>query len=244
MTHHRPRSVPGDRVRTPRAPAGARSPRQSPPAPTRVAPSPGSNELARVQERIATRRQQTSVVLTMLVLAGAAVATGHRAALAGVLGCVIAGIALAASLLMLTSDRHARILDLIANGHGELPAVERQRRRLLTASHRAQLAHSLRSLADEAPVRRARPSSGRPLYTPRVLTALAAELHATARLLSCERVGIAGVALTELLLTAHDSALYGTDTTRLRQELHRITFALQATHAPPDADPHDTPARG
>jgi hypothetical protein len=181
----------------------------------------------------------------MFAGAGVALATGHREALAIVIACVAAAITLAASLLMLASDRHARLLELIADGRSDLPlaGVERERRRLLTASNRAALARSLHDLADEAPVRLACPASGRPLYTPLVLVALGAELHAAARLLTCDHVGVAGVALTELLLTAHDSPLYGPDTTRLRQELHRIAFALQSTPAESHADPHDSTAR-
>jgi hypothetical protein len=203
-------------------------------APTTTPGTPGADALARLQEHISTRRQQTAIVLATLAAAGAALTTGHRSALAIVIGCIAAEIVLATSLLMLASDHRARVLKLIAHGHGDLRtrAGERERRRLLTASQRAALARSLHQLADEAPVRLASPASGRPLYTPLVLTALAAELHATARLLTCEHVGVAGVALTELLLSAHDSPLYGTDTTRLRQELHRINFALQAQDVP------------
>ena len=195
--------------------------------------------LARVQERISTRRQQTAVVPAVLGAAIVALATGHRGALALVPVCASAEIVLATSLLRLASDRRAQVLELIADGHGALAAVARERRRLLTAWHRAQLARSLHELADNASVRVACPASGRPLYSPLVRTALAAELHATALLISGDDVAIAGVALTERLLSGHDSPLYGADPNLLRQELHRINFALQSTAAETDACAHD-----
>jgi hypothetical protein len=240
------RTMPAESARSTRpADAADRSWPSPPRSPAAAAGAAGADPLARIQARIATRRRQTVVVLAVLAVAGATLATGHSEALAVVVACVAAEIALAASLLMLASDRHVRALELIAAGHGELPvaAVRRDRRRLLTASHRAALARSLDELADEAPARLACPASGRPLYAAHVLTALSAELHATARLLCRDRAAVAGVAMTELLLTAHDSALYGTDSTRLRQELPRINFALQSTHAQSHADPSDTPAR-
>jgi hypothetical protein len=101
------------------------------------------------------------------------------------------------------------VLDLIAGGRGNLPlpAVQAERRRLLARAHRRALARSLRALADEAQRRHARPIPARPLYTPRVLAALARELHATAQLIESHRAGLAGLAMTERLLTAHDSPL-------------------------------------
>jgi hypothetical protein len=58
-------------------------------------------------------------------------------------------------------------------------------------------------------------------------------------LISGDDVAIAGVALTERLLSGHDSPLYGADPNLLRQELHRINFALQSTAAETDACAHD-----
>jgi hypothetical protein len=247
MTYHRPHASSRDRARSAR-PAAAGAPPRRPGAAVAAgtAALPIARQLARVEQRLATRRQQIAIVLAMLAAAGAALAAGRHEALAIVLACVSAEIILATSLLMLTSDRHARMLELIVDGHGDLSiaGVARERRRLLTPSHRAALARSLHDLADEAPVRLACPTSGRPLYTPLVLTALRAELHAAARLLARDHVAVAGVALTERLLTAHDSPLYGTDDTRLRQELHRITFALQSAHAPSHADPDHAAAGG
>jgi hypothetical protein len=230
----RARPMPGDRAGTARGTARVGPPRRSRATPTTTPATLGGDPLKRVQERITTRRQQIAVVLAMLAVAGAALATSHAWALAMALGAVVAEIALAASLLILASDRRARILELIAHGHGHLPlrTVQRERRRLLAPPHRAELARSLHELADQARLRLARPHTSPPLYKPLVLTALDAELHATARRLEEDPIRLRGIALTELLLTAHDSPLYGTDTTRLRQELHRIDFALQSIDSP------------
>jgi hypothetical protein len=202
------------------------------------------HRLACLQAQIGVRVEQATVVAAGLAASTAAIAAGVHGAMAALVACAITAALLAVGLATLFSDRRTCALELIAQGHDtlHLTVVQRERRRLLALPHRRELARSLHSLADEAPIRLARPSH-QALYTPRVLTALAAELHATARLLACDHVAIAGAALTELLLTAHDSPLYGTDAVRLRQELHRISFALQSTHAgwhagQPNTTPH------
>jgi hypothetical protein len=73
-----------------------------------------------------------------------------------------------------------------------------------------------------------------------VLAAFVAELHATARRLEEQPVGLRGVARAELLLTAHDSPLYGIDPRRLREDLRGIAFALQSIENRVDRGPHDT----
>jgi hypothetical protein len=74
-----------------------------------------------------------------------------------------------------------------------------------------------------------------------VLSALATELQASARIVVGDDVDVAGLAMLECLLTAHDSPLYGTDATRPRQELHRIAFALQSTRQQRSRNTPDTP---
>src|SRR3954447_15529835 len=95
MTHHQPHPTPGDHDRS-RAPAPPASPARKGPT-TATATSDAviaaGPALARVEQRIATRRQQTALVLAMLTVAGAALATGHHEALAFVRACVVAAIA-------------------------------------------------------------------------------------------------------------------------------------------------------
>jgi hypothetical protein len=190
------------------------------------------HRLVCLQARIRVRVEQATVVAAGLAASAGAITAGARGAMAALVACAVTEVLLALSAATLLSDRRACALQIIAQGHdtSRHAIVERERRRLLAATHRRDLARSLHALADEAPVRLASPSP-RPLYTPRVLTALAAELHATAQLLCADHVAIAGLAASELLLTAHDSPLYGTDAVRLRQELHRIRFALKSTPA-------------
>src|SRR3954452_22942847 len=98
MTHHEPHPLPRDHDRS-RAPAPPKSPARNlptPPTATSDAVIAAGPALARVEQRIATRRQQIPLVLAVLTVAGAAMATGHHGALAIVPACVVAAIALAA----------------------------------------------------------------------------------------------------------------------------------------------------
>ena len=61
-----------------------------------------------------------------------------------------------------------------------------------------------------------------------MLVAVAPELHAIARLVERGGAGLAGVAMTERLLNAHDSPLYGPDAAPLREQLRRIAVALDS----------------
>jgi len=207
-----------------------------PPTLTHPLPTPAASTLlgrehplTRVQQRITVRLEQAAVVGAVLAATVAALTAGATEALAAILACAVAEVALAVSLATLTSDRRACAIDLLIAGRGGLPVpvVQRERARLLAPAHRHERARSLRELADEAQRNLPRPLSGSPLYTRRVLVAVAPELHAIARRLDGNPVALAGVALTERLLTAHDSPLYGADAVRLRQELRRIAFALE-----------------
>jgi hypothetical protein len=106
--------------------------------------------------------------------------------------------------------------------------VARSPRRLLGRTHRAELARSLDTLCEQAQRQVAPPQCSRPLYRPSVLIAVAPELHAIARLVERGGAGPAGVAMTERLLNAHDSPLYGPDAALLREQLRRIAFALNS----------------
>jgi hypothetical protein len=185
--------------------------------------------LARAQQRITVRLEQAAVVGVILATSVAAMAAGAAEAAAAILACAVAEVGLAASLATRMSDRRACVIDLIIEGRGglPLPVVRRERARLLAPAHRRDHARSLRELADEAQRDPVRPLSGRPLYTRRVLVTVAPELHAIARRLDASPVALGGSALTERLLTAHESPLYGPDASRLHQELRRIAFALE-----------------
>jgi len=189
--------------------------------------------LLRVLEQMRVRVAQLAIVVAILSASVAGFMTGVAGALAGVVAAVVAALVLAGSLAMLTSDRRTRVRDLIIEGRGGLPlaVVQRERRRLLARTTCAQLARSLDTLCEDAERRVRCPADRRTLYTPRVVVAVAAELQATARLLERDP-GLCGVAMSERLLNAHNSPLYGRDPMLLREELHRITFVLGAQGEP------------
>jgi hypothetical protein len=186
--------------------------------------------LAVVLERLTVRVEQTLVALTMLAASLGALGAGVSYALAAVVASAVAALGLGGSVAILASDRRACVRDLIIEGRGDLrlAVVEREPRRLLGRTHRAELARSLDTLCEQAQRQAAPPQCSRPLYRPSVLIAVAPELHAIARLVERGGAGPAGVAMTERLLNAHDSPLYGPDATLLREQLRRIAFALNS----------------
>jgi hypothetical protein len=195
--------------------------------------------LLRVLEQMTVRVEQSAIVVAILSVSVAALLAGVTQALVAVVAAAVAAVPLTASFAMLTSDRRACVRDLIIEGRGTLPlpVVQRERRRLLARTTRAELARSLETLREDAS-RRVRCATGAPpLYTPRVVVAVAVELQMAARLLDREQVSLSGVAMTERLLNAHNSPLYGRDPMLLREELHRITFVLGARDEPHGAAP-------
>jgi hypothetical protein len=189
--------------------------------------------LVHVLEQMTVRVEQSAIVVAILLASVVALLAGVTQALVAVVAAAVAALALTASVAKLTSDRRACVRDLIIEGRGTLPlpVVQRERRRLLARDTSAELARSLDALREEAS-RRVRCPTGAPLYTPRVVVAVAAELRMAARLLDREQVSLSGVAMTERLLNAHNSPLYGRDPLVLREELHRITFVLGARDEP------------
>jgi hypothetical protein len=189
--------------------------------------------LLRVLERMSVRLEQSATVTAILSASVAALMAGVSQALAGVVACAVAALALAGSLAMLTSDRRSCVRDHIIEGRGSLPlvVVQRERRRLLAGRTRALLARSLEEVRQDAQRRVGHAAEPRPLYAPSVV-AVAVELQTAARLLDRDRVSLSGVAMTERLLNAHNSPLYGRDPMLLREELHRITYVLRAQDQP------------
>ena len=138
---------------------------------------------------------------------------------------VLAALALRAALLVCTSRERA--LDLIAQGRGSLALapVERQRQRLLDPDHRERLARSLDAIRDEAE-RWKGTRSVRPVFSVRVVRAAAPELTRVARLVRGDHAPLAGIAMTERLVTDGCSPLYGEDLELLLQALRRTRFLL------------------
>jgi hypothetical protein len=185
--------------------------------------------LARVLDRISAVREQAIVVAVLIAASIVTLAAGVPAAPA-LIAATAVETALLGALAVLTSTRRERVLELIIEGHGLLPLapVAREVQRLADGTHRKQLAQSLDQLRQEAEHPVSRPPSARPLFNRRVLDSVAPALRTVSVLLRSEFVDVRGVALTERLLTAGDSPLYGRDVDRLRQELGRVQFLLGA----------------
>ena len=167
--------------------------------------------LVRVMDDLHARLEQAMALMGIIAAGAAAALTGVADTRAALAAATVVEIVLVCALGVLAVAKRDRILDLIIEGRESLalPPIAHERERLLDPHHRAQLAHSLEALRDEAEHPVLRPPSGRPLYRRRVIAAVARDLLETARSLRCEHAGSAGVAITERLLSRHDSPLYG-----------------------------------
>jgi hypothetical protein len=173
-------------------------------------------------------RDVLAVVGVALALAAATV-IGFVSWPALVIALVVAGALVAAGLFARAAVR-SRALDVIAEGRERVPvpAVARERERLLDARHRRMLAGSLARLrsAAERPAPWA-PRSTVPAY-PGTLRAVGPELAELEALLAQPLGTARGVALVKRLLVDGVSPLHGGDAQRLREELRRITLLLAA----------------
>jgi hypothetical protein len=147
-----------------------------------------------------------------------------------VLASAVVQATIAGAIALLADRQRELVLDIIIEGRGHLPlaAVERARRRLLEPGHRQGLAHWLDAVCREAEHPIQRPAFARPLYSTRLIAAVAPDLAEIARLLGDDDPGLRGVAKTQRLLRDGTSALYGQEVDVLRQELHRIRFLLES----------------
>lgn len=185
--------------------------------------------LARVSERVGVLRDQSLAVGAVLFASIAALVAGEAAASWFVIAATVVQAALGFGAALLAQTRHDCVLDVIIDGHGSLPliAVQRQRRRLHDPAHRAFLARWLDGLRHDA--QRPTPTlpNARPVYSARVIAAVAPDLQQIAGLLHSSHARLRGIALTERTLRDGTSPLYGQDVELLRQELHRIRLLLQ-----------------
>jgi hypothetical protein len=188
--------------------------------------------LVRVLDTMRFVAGQLLVVLAITAASLAAAVTGVSEAIAVAAAAVVTQVGLAGTLAILATTKRERLLDLIVEGRSGLPlaALERERDRLLDIGHRDALARSLDTLRHEAERPILRPPSTQPLYTRRVVAAVAPDLARTSRLLRAADAGVSGVAMSEQLLGRSRSPLFGTDAERLRQELRAINFRLLATN--------------
>jgi hypothetical protein len=185
--------------------------------------------LARVLERRRALLEQSLVVAAVLCASIVALADGLPAALALVIAAAIVQSALACTVAMLSCSKRAHVLDLIVEGRGDLPLhdVARERRCLLDRGHQHQLAGWLDGIRREAeePVRTCR---ARPIFSVRVILAVAPDLATLAAQLRSGGTNLRGVAAAERLLIDGSSPLYGQDENLLSDELHRIRYLLRS----------------
>jgi hypothetical protein len=184
--------------------------------------------LARVSERLGVLREQSLVVGAVLLASVVALVAGESAALWFVVAAAVVQAALACGSALLAQARRDHVLDVIGDGRGSLPlaAVQRERGHLLDPAHRAFLARWLDGMRQDAQRPIQRFPAARPLYSVRVIAAVAPELETIAGLLVGDHAGLRGVALTERLLRDGASSLYRQDVEPLRQELRRIRLHL------------------
>jgi len=185
--------------------------------------------LARVLERRRALLEQSLVVAAVLSASIVAFADGLPVALAFVVAAAIVQSALVCSVAMLSCSKRAHVLDLIVEGRGDLPLhdVARERRCLLDRRHQHQLAGWLDGIRREAeePVRAGR---ARPIFSVRVIVAVAPDLATLAAQLRSGDANLRGVAAAERLLIDGTSSLYGQDESLLSEELHRIRYLLRS----------------
>jgi hypothetical protein len=184
--------------------------------------------LVRLLQRRKLVLEWSLVVAAALSASIVAFADGVSAALAVVLATAIVESVLVCDAAMLSCSKRDRVLDLIVQGRGDLPlaAIACERRRLLDREHQQHLAGWLDGIRNEAeyPVRARR--RARPIFSVRVIVAVAPELATIAAQLRSEDTGLRGVAATQRLLVDGTSSLYGHDENRLCEELHRIRYLL------------------
>jgi hypothetical protein len=188
--------------------------------------------LVHVVDDMRVMREQSIAVITLLAASVSALLAGVSQAFAAavLVAAVVVQCALTWRLVTRASAKRDHVLDLIAEGREDLPlrSVARERRRLLDHRHRIRLARSLDELREEAATPVLRRPSGLPLYRRRVVAAVARELAQTAQALRRSDASLCGIAMSERLLSGHDSPLYADDADRLREELNRIRFLLEA----------------
>jgi hypothetical protein len=201
--------------------------------------------LVHVTDDMRVMGEQSMAVVTLLAASLSAVLAGVSEARAFLAAAFAVQVAMTWRLVLRASARRDHVLDLIAEGREDLPlrSVARERRRLRDPGHRVRLARALDALRDEATTPLVRRSSRLPLYCRRVVATVAPELEATAQALRRRDASVRGVALSERLLSGYDSPLYADDADRLREQLRRIQFLLDAAGSQPVTERGTDPQR-
>ena len=181
--------------------------------------------LTRATAMLERLRTQSAVAAAILLLGIAAATQGDPWAPAVAVSAAIVQIGFGIAAAAVHQRKRDAAIQIIADG-GEamhIAAVQQARERLSSARARRRLADAVDSMTEHA----TNPPKlclrgARPLYTTKVVAAVAADLDEISRLLRSGRATIRGVARTERLVTNGASPLYGHEPNALREELHRI----------------------
>lgn len=188
-----------------------------------------AHPLIRATEAVAEGTRQWRICAAVLVGAIIARLEGHPWAAALALSAGIVQLTLTILVAALVQRLRDRANELIAEGRETLPIaiVQRQRQRLLTRTRRRALAGTLDIMVRQATTPpKIRTIGARPLFDPRLIANVAADLRAVIARLQTEHSRARGVALTEQLIVDGQSPLYGHNEKRLREELQRVRYLL------------------
>ena len=186
--------------------------------------------LTRVEESLATVRNQALVCLALIAGSPAMLLAGRDAWAATVASAVLAEAGAGVALLGLRSLRRQRIHDMIVVGAvPDLEVVSAEVRRLRSDDHRRGLANALeRALADGERWHEFMPAA-RPPHGVRNLPAHAAAVRDIARGLRDRDPSVRAIVLVERLAAGgYGSVLYEADQAWLGRELTRIRYELDA----------------
>jgi hypothetical protein len=165
-------------------------------------------------------------VLSLLHVAGLVLWLGTpEVGMPLVTGVLLAELGLGVWWLLLVQERRGACLDLIAAGGEALPlaALARERERLASPRHQAELARSIERLTARLSVPPTT-RTARPPIDARVLRAAAPGLGELQRRMETGEVSVRAVALVEQLICSPLSPLYGRDAGELAREIGRAQF--------------------
>ena len=186
--------------------------------------------LTRVEESLATVRNQALVCLALIAGSPAMLLAGRDAWVATVASAVLVEAGAGLALLALRSLRRQRIHDMIVAGSvPDLEVVRAEVRRLQGDDHRRWLASALEKALEDGERWHTFMPAARPLQGVRNLPAHASAIREIARCLRDHGASVRAIVMVERLAAGgYSSALYEADQAWLGRELTRIRYELQA----------------
>jgi hypothetical protein len=182
---------------------------------------------------LALERYRAAVARSLAVgavLAGAllALASGEDAALVVVLAAAVVELGLVLGVAVRAGTKRELVLELISEGHADVPIaeVEHARAQLARPEAHEKLAHDLDDLREQATAWRPTLPMPRVTFHPRVIRAVAPELERLAADVRSADAALPGLAQLERSLRDGTSPLYGASAEALRQHLRQIRFLL------------------